>query len=295
MTQRIVAGLVVALGVGVGAGLLVGPLARGLGPVTEPSLPAPLPVGAQLEVVYVKGRVFAQTPRGPREQIDTGSVVHRPAVVGVESLRGKAVLGGPGFKLFAEHGARVSLSGLPASNALVLEDGFVLISARAPVVVHVPRHDVKVSGTTFSVWMNDDRMRTAVIEDSVELQLGGKPPKKYARRREIIVSGGTSSSSLLPSRVELFIEEVDRRSNGGFVVRGRTSPRAIVLYRGEKGVQRVRVRNNGGFTAYISAPNPRSLAAYDGSGRWAILDVPSPTVEDYMEVVFGNGARVARP
>ena len=60
-------------------------------------------------------------------------------------------------------------------------------------------------------------------------------------------------------------------------------------------MQRIRVRNNGGFTAYISAPNPRLLAAYDGSGRWAILDVPSPTVEDYMEVVFGNGARATNP
>ena len=256
--------------------------------------PRALAAPAELEVLEVKGRVLARTPRALRTALDSGSLIHRPAAISVESSRGKVVLAEPGIKLMAEHGARLMWNGSSASNAILLEDGFVLVSARSAVEVHVPRYAVKVTGKIFSVWLDEDRVRTAVIEDSVELQIGDDPPEKYARRRDIIVSGGTASPSLLASRLELSVQDVARRGSG-FMVRGRTTPRAILLYRGEKITERIRVRSSGSFSAVIPDSDPRFLAAFDGSGRRAFVDVPSPTVDDFMEVAFGDGAHSTSP
>ena len=293
MKKKTWIGLAVALLVGLGAGFLLGPIARGMAPIVSTEVSSTSFREPRLQVLQVRGRVVAHTPEF-RTTVGKGASIVRPAVLSVESSQGRAVLGQAEMKMLVEHGARVLLNASPSSNAFVLEAGFLLISSESEVVVHVPRHTVKVTGKTFSVWVDEAQVRAAVIEDSIDLQVGTEASKRYARRRDIIVSGGVVSFALLPPRIELSIEDVVRRAHG-FAVRGQTDPRAIVLYRGEEAVERVPVRSTGAFTAVLPIPDPRSLAAYDGSGRWAVLDVPSPSIEDFMHVTFGEKNYSTKP
>jgi hypothetical protein len=171
-------------------------------------------------------------------------------------------------QISAGHDARVLIS--ENAGALQLDRGHVKVTG-AWMSTHVPLHRMKVAGTSYGIWAEENRVIIAVIEGEVEVTSNGEPIK-YAGGREIVYRGKTITPQALAK--ELTIQVTDEQQRGSERrITAIVPPASIVMKKTAEGYERVDVPGSGKIAVTLAGrePSPGELVAFDAAGRSAHL------------------------
>jgi hypothetical protein len=289
---RVLLGFLVALVIGAGAGVGLGPLADSMA-ATQPGSVAPLTLVEDSVLVEVaEGRVQGLYRSGSWGPVERGTVLARPTSLrtGPES-RVRVLF--RGATLEARERSAVSVSAPGPVLSVLVESGLALVATGgAPITARAPTHQLSVQGKALGLMVLPERAGVAVLDGEAELSYRGARPTLFAAGRQIDVSEGEITPSVLEPR--LVIEE-DRTAGGsrGSRFAGRTAPAAAVWLNRGGTYSRVPISFAGLFAVDLSGPRPApgELVAYDAAGRRAELGLPSSTIEEVLAVLREGSAR----
>ena len=208
-----------------------------------------------------------------------GDSTPRPACIEANGLLStfEAKLGS--IMLSSGHDARVLLG--ENDRALQLDRGQVRISGGS-LTTYVPLHQMKITGSNYGVWAEEDELVLAVIEGEVEVSHRGETTK-YAAGREITYEGKKITPSGLESQFPINVSNEDKRRDERRITA--TVPTAAFVYKKtSSGYERVPINSAGKITVTLEGKaTPGELVAFDASGRSASLGGTREAVKAKLE------------
>jgi hypothetical protein len=280
--KRFAFGFFAAALIGGGGGYALGPVADSL--AAEEARSKLASTGSRgLRLEEIEGDVRVLGPDGGFVAARAGEETPRPTCLEAKGALStvRAKIGAT--QLSAGHHARVVIG--ENDGAIQLDRGQVKVSGTR-VSTYVPAQQMKVTGTSYGVWADEDRVVVAVIEGEVEVAHRGDTAK-YSGGREIVYDGKTITPRALDPQLALQI--VDEQKGADRRITASTSPAAFVFRKIETGYERVTIPASGKFTVTLAGREPSAgeLVAFDAAGRSAHLG-GAPEV---VKAVLGGEAK----
>ena len=200
-------------------------------------------------------------------------------------LEGFVHLEMPDVKIQASREAQFMVNAPGKRLKIYLNRGRLLVHRMGGVAVNVPDENLTVEGTTFSVWVQDDRTLIAVLDGKVEVNANGNK-NTYAKDREVVITPEGSTFAVVPDKLTVFIDEAEDLG-GRFLVSGKTNPYAQLMVRRGEFYEKVEIQPSGQFTTELARNEPATneLIAFDTVGRRAEVAQPSEDLSAIVDAV----------
>ncbi len=290
---RVLLGFLVALVIGAGAGVGLGPLADSMAATQPGSVPPLTLVEDAVTVEFAEGRVQGLFRSGSWGPVERGTVLARPTSLrtGPES---RVRVTFRGATLEARERSAVSVSAPGPVLSVLVESGLAMVATGgAPITVRAPSHQLAAQGKAMGMMVLPERAGVAVLDGEVELSYRGARPSLFAAGRQIDVSEGEITPSVLEPRLVIEEDRTAGGGGGGGRFAGRTAPAASVWVNRGGTYTRVPITFAGLFTVDLAGPRPApgELVAYDAAGRRAEVGLPSSTIDEVLAVLREASAR----
>ncbi|MFO0728316.1 MAG: hypothetical protein U1E65_31335 [Myxococcota bacterium] len=277
--QRLLAGLVIMLVIGLGGGFGVRTLAAGM-PVAEASTNDRVFVDRSLRVSLLRGSAKLLASHGEWRPALKDDVVSRPTGFDVSGGDTQLTLVSPDLNLSASHGARGVLNAGGQPLRIYVDRGRVWVqSPKESVEIRVDRFALELSGRSYGVWIQDNRVLVSAIGRDLVIRRGGQE-NSYPPGTEVVATHDSLRTRQIPSELSVEIDGAHREGSK-WTVEGHTSPTATVLVVDQGTATEVPLSADGKFSAALAqqVPGKRELVVFDSAGREAQVGQPSSTLE----------------
>ena len=283
-TKQLVIGLGISCTVAVGGAAGARHLADRVELPPKQSFSAVRPLST-LKIVKADEEVRAFAPNGSLRLVAVGDDLPRPTGFVTSELEGFVHLEMPDVKIQASREAQFMVNAPGKRLKIYLNRGRLLVHRMGGVSVNVPDENLTIEGTTFSVWVQENRTLVAVLDGQVEVNANGNK-NTYAKDREVVITSDGSTFAVVPDKLTVFIDEAEDLG-GRFLVRGKTNPYAQLMVRRGEFYEEVDVEPSGQFTTELARNEPATdeLIAFDTVGRRAEVAQPSGTLASLVEAV----------
>ncbi|MEE2901367.1 MAG: hypothetical protein VYC39_03520 [Myxococcota bacterium] len=238
-----------------------------------------------LKIVKADEDVRAFATNGSLRLVQVGDELPRPTGFVTSELEGFVHLEMPDVKIQASREAQFTINAPGKRLKVYLNRGRLLVHRMGGVSVNVPDENLTVEGTTFSVWVQDDRTLIAVLDGQVEVNANGTK-NTYAKDREVVITPEGSTFAVIPDKLTVFIDEAEDLG-GRFLVRGKTNPYAQLMVRRGEFYEEVEIEPSGQFSTELERNEPATneLIAFDTVGRRAEVAQPSGDLGSIVDAV----------